>query len=218
MAVANRGAMTPQLPRGSSLLLATAFAACASAPSTSNAPAPVLPHDAAVLAPRGPDTGPQDPPPRETKRERNPWEVLVAATGNNNEEFGAGAASGIGSVGYYFNEWLEVSARQNASYAHAGEGQQEIWNFASRGALDVHFPIGKVVVPYVGVNAGYAYGDSIDDSLMAGPEGGVKLYLQDDAFLQLGTEYEFFFDKGDSLDSAFAEGQFLWTLGMGMRF
>lgn len=190
----------------------------------------VLPLDAATTSP------PQEPvrttstttttstQPTHTTRDmqvvsaaNEPWEVLVAGTGNNNEEFEAGGASGIASVGYYFSDVVEFSVRQNAAYAHAGTGSPEIWNFASRAAIDLHIPLGPVV-PYVGGNIGYAYGDSIEDSLMAGPEGGVKLYLQDDAFLTLGAEYEFFFDRGDSLETAFDRGQFLWTLGMGMRF
>jgi hypothetical protein len=33
----------------------------------------------------------------------------------------------------------------------------------------------------------------------------------------IGAEYEFFFDKGDSLEDAFDDGQFLYLLGMGLR-
>lgn len=146
-----------------------------------------------------------------------PLEVVVAGVGGSNERFNAGGAEAAVSVGYYLTDVVEVSLRQNGSYSDQGRNSPEIWNGATRAALDLHLPLG-MVVPYVGASFGYVYGDTVRDSMMAGPEIGAKIYLQPDAFLLLGAEYQFFFDKGDSLQTAFDEGQLLYTLGMGMRF
>ena len=146
-----------------------------------------------------------------------PWEFTVAGTGASNEELDAGTAQGSVAVGYYFGEVFEVSARQNGTFLDPGPGISDAWTGATRLALDVHFPLGTLV-PYAGVNFGYVYGDSIRDSFMGGPEAGVKLYLKNDAFLLVAAEYQFFFDEGDSLQTAFDEGQVLYGIGIGLRF
>ena len=153
----------------------------------------------------------------ETARGAMPLEVVVAGVGGSNDRFNAGGAEAAVSIGYYLNDVVEISVRQNGSYSDQGKNAPEIWNGASRAALDLHLPLG-IFVPYVGVNFGYVYGDTVRDSMMAGPEAGAKIYLHRDAFLLLGVEYQFFFDQGDSLRTAFDDGQILYTLGMGMRF
>jgi hypothetical protein len=150
-------------------------------------------------------------------RRPGPWEVTLGGAGVSNDVWDAGGAQAAASVGYYLNESLEVSVRQNGSYDDAGRGQSEAWNGSSRVALDVHIPFG-CFVPYVGANFGYVYGDSVEDSMMGGPELGAKIYVKEDAFLLLATEYQFFFDRGDSLNTAFDEGQFLYGLSIGLRF
>jgi hypothetical protein len=73
-------------------------------------------------------------------------------------------------------------------------------------------------VPYVGANIGYVYGDGVHDTFEAGPEGGVKFFVNSTTFIKLGVEYEFFFDKGDDTSNAFSDGQFIYSLGIGFRW
>lgn len=132
------------------------------------------------------------------------------------------------NVGYYFTEMVELVVRQSASYSDdlpvAGTTDTEsVWNFQTRVALDLHFPIG-CFVPYVGVNVGYLYGDSDapDDTLAGGVEGGAKIYVQPDAFLQAHIEWEFFEDRQQALDNSFREnfddGAIFYFIGFGLRF
>jgi hypothetical protein len=208
--------MNLQVPAG--LVLFTTLVGCATpTPTSTRSVSPSFGGTASAVAQ---DPVPRSTPPPRARDERSaktPWDVLVAGTGTSNDDFDAGGAQAVVSVGYYFSDMVELSVRQNGSYGDAGEGSPEVWNGASRAALDFHVPLGKVV-PYFGANFGYVYGDTVNDSLMAGPEAGVKIYLQDDAYLMVGAEYEFFFDSGDSLETAFDDGQFLYLLGMGMRF
>jgi hypothetical protein len=204
--------MNPQLIPG--LVLLTTLVGCATSSPADRARS--LPDG--VLTPVAQESAPSAPPRARAAdaRDRAPWELFVAGAGGSNSDLDAGGAQAVAAIGYHFNDIVELSVRQNGSYADAGETSPEIWNGASRAAIDLHIPIGRFV-PYAGANFGYAYGDTIRDSMMAGPEAGVKIYLQDDAFLLVGAEYEFFFDKGDSLQTAFDDGQFLYTIGMGMR-
>jgi hypothetical protein len=173
----------------------------------------------------------QDPPPRRDdrsileERQKTPWEVTLSGVGTNDEEFNVGNGQLAVSVGYYFTEVLELVVRQGVSYSDdegsvgGGASDDDVWNFQSRVALDVHIPMGNFV-PYVGGNVGYLYGDTdtLDDTFAIGPEAGVKIYLQKAAFLQLGAEWEFFTDRKSSIDDTFEDGQLFYFAGFGLRF
>jgi hypothetical protein len=185
-------------------------------------------------------TPPQSPPPRDRvvvvdrdrawaeDRRHKPWEFTLTGSGTNDEDFDIGNGIFNGSAGYYFNEVLELSVRQGVFFSDdqpvgGSTSTEDVWNFQTRIALDLHFPIGAFV-PYVGANVGYIYGDSDgpDDTLAAGPEAGVKIYLKSDAFLQVGAEWEFFEDRGTALEGSFEDsfdqGQIFYFAGFGLRF
>jgi hypothetical protein len=151
------------------------------------------------------------------RRRTMPWEFTLGGSGNSNEDFDAGGAQATASVGYYFNEVVELSARQSSSYFDGTPSGDGSWASQSRVALDLHIPL-QYVAPYGGVNWGYSYGDLVNDSMVAGPEAGVKFYLKDDVLLLAGVEWEFFFDKDDSLNAAFKDGQLIYVLSLGVRF
>ena len=73
-------------------------------------------------------------------------------------------------------------------------------------------------MPYIGANIGYAYGDQVNDTFLAGPEGGVKYFVNNTTFIFLSVEYQFFFDEGDDIEGAFSDGQFVYGLGIGFKF
>jgi len=168
---------------------------------------------------------PQQPSsPNSEGRPNTPWEVTLAGGGTNDEHFDVGNGQLTAGVGYYFNEVFELAVRQSLSYSDdesgvAGVDDDDIWNFQTRVAFDFHLPLG-VFVPYVGANIGYLYGDSpvSRDTMAAGPEAGVKIYLQRAAFLQLGVEYEYFFETEENLSDAFESGQVYYFAGFGLRF
>ena len=71
-----------------------------------------------------------------------------------------------------------------------------------------------------GLNAdiGYRYGD-VHNTFVAGPEGGVKYFVNSTTFVQFNVNYQFFFDNNtDSAGDAFSDGQFLYSLGIGFRW
>jgi hypothetical protein len=162
-------------------------------------------------------------------RREHPWEVTLSGSGSNDEDFDVGSGMLNGSVGYYFSEWTLLALRHGVSYsddvapASVGGSAEDVWNFQTRIAFDVHIPM-PVVTPYAGILVGYIYGDSdaLDDTFAVGPEAGVKIYVQHDAFLQLGAEWLFFTDRDSTLSSTFDEvfedGQIFYFAGFGLRF
>ncbi|MCB9883682.1 MAG: hypothetical protein H6832_17320 [Planctomycetes bacterium] len=149
--------------------------------------------------------------------DKMPWEVTVAAAGITGDDWDAGGANAAIDVGYYFSDTFSLALRQNGSFADAGTGQPDIWNGTSRLAADLHMPLGPIV-PFIGINGGVVYGDSVQESVILGPEAGARFYVKDDVFLRALVEYQFFLDKSDRVRNAFDDGQFVLGVGFGIRF
>lgn len=148
---------------------------------------------------------------------KDPWEVTLNGVGANNQDFSAGGTQLAGSVGYYLNKTLQINVRQQISQFDPGRGQSDLWNGATRVALDLHIPT-KHVVPFVGVAAGVIYGDTTNETLIVGPEAGIKVYVKPDVFFQAMMEYQFFVDQTEAVGDAFDEGSFFYSFGFGVRF
>ena len=154
----------------------------------------------------------------------NPWELTLSGTASHGPDLdGFNAAANV-SVGYYFGN-LELVGRQSLQYSDVGftaSGQGSTLNASTAVALDLHFPLGDhgEWVPYIGANLGYLSGDGVHDTWEAGPEAGVKYYVNSNTFVFLNVQYEFFFDNGSGSDvgDAFSDGQFVYGLGIGFRF
>lgn len=201
-----------------SLVGSLALVGCVTTPGPQPDPAPLPDATEHASAPRS--TSPlvaSAPGQSDRKTGRQPWEFTIGGAGTSNEDFNAGGAQIAGSIGYYTNEVIELSLRQNMSYADSGKGSPAAWNGVSRAAVDLHLPLGNVV-PYVGANFGYVYGDTVKETFLAGPEAGVKFYLKEDVFVQAGAEYQFFFDSSDRVNDAFRDGQLVYGVGLGVRF
>lgn len=120
------------------------------------------------------------------------------------------------SFGYFFTPNLEALIRQGIGVVDI-EGGGSDWNGATRLGVDYHFDL-DVWQPYIGVIAGYLYGDTTVESFVAGPEAGVKYFVNNTTFVNLGIEYEFVFEDADEADEAFDDGRFVYVLGIGFKF
>jgi hypothetical protein len=146
-------------------------------------------------------------------------ELTLSGNANGGNDFD-GIAGGItGSIGWFATDQLEVGLRQSIAYTdintppNAG-GQL---SGSTRVFADFHFDMGQWQ-PFVGVNLGYAYGDGVADTWEAAPEGGVKYFVNSTTFIYGMVEYQFFFDDADEVDNAFDDGQFVYSLGIGVKF
>lgn len=146
------------------------------------------------------------------------WELLLSGGGSNNNDFDAGAFNVNAQVGYYFGPQWQVNFRQSFGYVDGVANSS--WTGASRVGLDYHFDFGQDQrwVPFVGAELGYLYGDDFDETWAAGPEAGLKVYVNDTTFIYGSVLYEFYFDSGDDADDAFDDGQFVYNLGVGFRW
>jgi len=144
------------------------------------------------------------------------WELTLGANAANGPDFDGFSGGLNGGIGYFFSDNLEVSLRQTLNYSDVGVGSA--LNGSTRAAIDFHFDMGALQ-PFVGANIGFVYGDAVNDTWEAAPEAGVKYFLNTTTFIYGMVEYQFFFDQADDIGGdSFSDGQFVYTLGIGLKF
>ncbi len=119
-----------------------------------------------------------------------------------------------GTLGYFFSDQLEGGVRQTLGFNDLG-GSNTNGSTALFGNYHFGDPGGELQ-PFIGASLGYNYGDAVTDTFFAGPEGGVKYFIEDNWFIFGQVEYQFFFEDGDEADEAFDDGSFLFRLGVGV--
>lgn len=110
---------------------------------------------------------------------------------------------------------LEGIYRQEISYADAPNSHN--LNGSTRLSFDYHFNL-KRWYPYLGANIGYVYGDTVEEQFVAGPELGVKFFVNDSTFIAGGIEYQFLFKDVGNVDNNFDNGRYVYILGIGFKF
>jgi len=148
-------------------------------------------------------------------RDAGPFEVTVNGTGSNDSKFHTGSGAIGGSFGWFATPNLELGLRDNASYSDFGSGSS--WSNNVRVALDVNLNFDRIQ-PFIGGNVGYLSGPDTHTA-EAAPEGGVKIFLTNQAFLYGMVEYNFFWHTtNNGVAGNASHGQFLYGVGLGLRF
>lgn len=143
-------------------------------------------------------------------------ELTLQGAGTSSNDFDANIFSLSGSYGWYLNDNGEWGIRQSVGISDA-KGRSSDWNGATRLFYDWHFGTGQLR-PYLGASLGYIYGESVNETFSAGPEVGLKYYVNDKTFVGLSAEYQFFFEDSNEIDNEFDDGAFYYGLGVGFNF
>ena len=185
-------------------------------PSRSDAAAWADPEPRPVEAPPPSEAALPAPADHDSGGAGGKWELTVSGTGVSDKHLETGTASATAGLSYYLSDVLQLGVRQSVFYIDGvpDDGDSST-NASTRGALDFNFGEGSVR-PVIGATVGRVYGDTVNDTWIAGPEAGIKFFFHDNAFLQLLAEYQFFFDDEEGADDAFEDGSFLYTLGFGV--
>jgi hypothetical protein len=149
--------------------------------------------------------------------QRGSREVTFSAGGASTRDFDDSVAALNLSYGYYFTDLLAGVVRQSLSYSSLGGGGDSQWNGGTRLAVDQHFSDGAFR-PFIGVNFGRIYGESVRDTWAAGLEGGAKYYMQPRTFVHTTIEYGWYFDRARNANNRFNDGQWSWSMGLGFNF
>ena len=135
------------------------------------------------------------------------WSLELSGQGSNDKDFRTGNAAVQFNLGYFVTKELEVGVRQGLVWGDGGSA----WSGSTAAAADFHFDLDRWQ-PYVGAFIGYSYGSDTEDAWTAGPEVGVKYFVNSTTFIDANAAYAF--DLNNGLDS----GAFLYTLGLGFRW
>lgn len=146
-------------------------------------------------------------------------EITLNGTGTTDNDLDSGTFGLSGSYGWYHSDALMFAVRQTVDWAGARNQDDDV-SASTRLAVDYHFNGGTRSHwrPFVGLNVGYVYGGGVDETFAAGPEAGIKYYVNDTTFVLVQTEYRYHFDSGGEIDDNFDDGSFVHTVGLGFNF
>jgi hypothetical protein len=145
------------------------------------------------------------------------WEFTFGGNGASNKDFDDSFGGLNVSAGYYLQNASVVVLRQSVNYANPNNAGTA-WNGSTRIAFDQHILPRGIVRPFVGLNFGGVYGDSVNDTWAAGLEGGAKFYIVPRTFIYAMAEYDWFFRQARNLTDRFSDGQWNWSIGVGFHF
>lgn len=143
------------------------------------------------------------------------YELTLGGSGSSDESFDGTVFNIEAGLGYFINQNVEAVWRQGISYADVPGGND--WNGSTRLAVDYNFDM-KPFHPYIGINFGYLYGDTVKEQFIAGPEAGVKYFVNTTTFIMGGLEYQVLSRDANDLNDNFDDGRFVYLLSLGFTF
>lgn len=143
-------------------------------------------------------------------------EITLSGAGSSDKDFNDTVFSVQGSWGQYLSNSSLWGIRQTVN-ARDSEGESVQWDGSSRVFYDYHFGTGNAR-PFIGASIGGIYGEEVDETFMAGPEVGIKYWVQDKTFITAMAEYQFLFKSGSDAQDRYDDGAFFYSVGVGYNF
>lgn len=142
-------------------------------------------------------------------------ELTLSGSGVSDNDFDSTSLSFDVGYGYFFNQNWEGLIRQSLNVVD--QPGDNAYNASTRIGVDYNFNM-QNIRPFLGGTIGYMYGDGVEESFIAGPEGGVKAFLSDSTFVLVAVGYDFIFEDAHDADDSFDDGVFNYRLGLGYRW
>jgi hypothetical protein len=143
-------------------------------------------------------------------------ELQVAAGLNHTQGSDSGSLNGDLSYGYYLTPGWELGLRQALNYNFIDD-RSDVWNATTTPFLVYNFRLTNIIVPYLGAFIGAAWNDK-DATGVAGPQGGIKFFVHDTTFVNVGYRYDIFFSSLKNVDNKASHGNHVLNLGVGFTW
>lgn len=138
------------------------------------------------------------------------YEVTLSGSGTSTNNFDANTFGATGTLAYFLTQTVEVGVEQSFGFG-VGSETDDVWNGRSLVFADYNFDLGRFR-PYVGATVGGVYGKGVDDDGVWGFRGGMKYYVSEATFAQLGAAYT------PTFSQPFDKASLNYTLGIGFNF
>lgn len=143
-------------------------------------------------------------------------EFTISGEGASDQDFDNSGFNMTASYGHYLSPASAIGVRQSARVTDS-EGSDSKWSGSTSFFYDYHFGEQKLR-PFVGVSLGYSYGESVEETFVAGPEIGLKYYVLPSTFIVGHIDYQFSFESADDADSRYDDGAYAYGVGIGFNF
>ena len=120
------------------------------------------------------------------------------------------------SYGYYLTPGWQLGIRQALNYNFIDDSR-DFWLASTTPFVNYNFRVTDIIVPYLGGFIGLVWNDR-DATGTIGPQAGVKFFVHDSTFLNLGYRYEFFFSRIDAIDNNASHGNHVFNVGIGFTW
>src|SRR6266480_7540232 len=107
----------------------------------------------------------------------------------------------------------EIGFRQALDYNFINHAP-DAWQATTTPFLHYHFRINNVLVPYLGMQGGIVWNDR-DITGTIGPSAGIKLFVADQTFVNIGYRYEWFFNSFEAARDKRVHGNYVANIGLG---
>jgi hypothetical protein len=148
--------------------------------------------------------------------QRGAHELQVSGGFFHSEGSDVGSFNADLSWGYYLTPGWQFGLRQALNYNFIDD-ERDIWTATTSPFLNYNFRVTDIIVPYLGGFLGLVWNDR-DATGTIGPQVGVKFFVHESTFLNLGYRYEFFFDRIDTIDDNSTRGNHVFNIGVGFTW
>lgn len=143
-------------------------------------------------------------------------ELQVSGGFNHTQGSDTGSLNGDLSYGYYLTPGWQVGFRQGLNYNFIDD-KRDFWLATTTPFFNYNFRLTDIIVPYLGAFIGLAWNDR-DATGTIGPQGGIKFFVHENTFLNLGYRYEIFFSRIETIDNNKSRGNHVANIGVGFTW
>lgn len=143
-------------------------------------------------------------------------EIPISETTSSTSRFPSAPGELEAVYGFVSGVALDLLARQPIAPDPVSTSEAKL-GLIARLTLDQELSTGAFR-PFVGVNVGRLYGEAAREDWAAGVAAGARYFLQPRTFVRASAEYGWMFSHARGFDERFAEGQWTWSMGLGITF
>jgi len=140
-------------------------------------------------------------------------EIQLSGGASHSQGSSTGSFNADINYGYYLSPGWELGFRQAVNYNFINHAP-DAWQATTTPFLYYNFRITNVLVPYLGISGGIVWNDR-DITGTIGPAAGLKLFVADQTFVNIGYRYEWFFNSFEAARDNRIHGNHVANIGLG---